>query len=96
MSSAYGKTIDVPHSIYSIGRSLAAPVSFRGGGWGLSTSDIQGVNLLLVADPGVGRTGLVPLPHLLPTGSEEREVFGVGSIPAVVRPSYQDMKTIAS
>ena len=29
------------------------------------------------------------------TGSEEREVFGVGSIPVAILPSGQDMKTIA-
>ena len=29
------------------------------------------------------------LKHLLPTGSEEREVFGVGSIPAAIFPSCQ-------
>ena len=33
--------------------------------------------------------------HLLPTGSEEREVLGVGSIPVAILPSRQDMKTIA-
>ena len=33
--------------------------------------------------------------HLLPTGSEEREVFGVGSIPVAILPSCQDMKSIA-
>ena len=33
--------------------------------------------------------------HLLPTGSEEREVLGVGSIPVAILPSCQDMKTIA-
>ena len=32
--------------------------------------------------------------HLLPTGSEEREVLGVGSIPVAILPSCQDMKTI--
>ena len=32
---------------------------------------------------------------LLPTGSEEREVLGVGSIPVAILPSCQDMKTIA-
>ena len=32
---------------------------------------------------------------LLPTGSEEREVLGFGSIPVAIRPSCQDMKTIA-
>ena len=32
---------------------------------------------------------------LLPTGSEVRGVFGVGSIPVAIRCSYQDMKTIA-
>ena len=31
---------------------------------------------------------------LLPTGSEEREVLGVGSIPVAILPSCQDMKTI--
>ena len=33
--------------------------------------------------------------HMLPTGSEEREVLGVGSIPVAILPSCQDMKTIA-
>ena len=33
--------------------------------------------------------------NLLPTGSEEREVLGVGSIPVAILPSCQDMKTIA-
>ena len=33
--------------------------------------------------------------NLLPTGSEEREVFGVGSIPVAILPSCQDIKTIA-
>ena len=33
--------------------------------------------------------------YLLPTGSEEREVFGVGSIPAAILPSRQDIKTIS-
>ena len=28
-------------------------------------------------------------------GSEEREVFGFGSIPVAILPSYQGMKTIA-
>ena len=32
---------------------------------------------------------------LLPTGSEEREVLGVGSIPVAIVPSCQFMKTIA-
>ena len=32
--------------------------------------------------------------HILPTGSEEREVLGVGSIPVAILPSCQDMKTI--
>ena len=32
--------------------------------------------------------------HLLLTGSEERNVLGVGSIPVVILPSGQDMKTI--
>ena len=32
---------------------------------------------------------------LLPTGSEEREVLGVGSIPVAILPSRQDMKTFA-
>ena len=31
----------------------------------------------------------------LPTGSEERGVLGVGSIPVAILPSCQDMKTIA-
>ena len=32
---------------------------------------------------------------LLPTGSEEREVLGVGSIPVAILPSCQNMKTVA-
>ena len=32
---------------------------------------------------------------LLPTGSEEREVLGVGCISVAILPSCQDMKTIA-
>ena len=32
--------------------------------------------------------------HLLPTGSEGREILGVGSIPVAILPSCQDMKTI--
>ena len=32
---------------------------------------------------------------LLPTGSEERELLGAGSIPVAILPSCQDMKTIA-
>ena len=32
---------------------------------------------------------------LLPTGSEERGVLGVGSIPVAILTSCQDMKTIA-
>ena len=31
---------------------------------------------------------------ILPSGSEEREVLGVGSIPVAILPSCQDMKTI--
>ena len=33
--------------------------------------------------------------YLLPTGSEEREVLGFGSIPVTILPSCQDMKIIA-
>ena len=35
--------------------------------------------------------------NILPTGSEEREVLGVGSIPVAIHvlPSHQDMKHIA-
>ena len=33
--------------------------------------------------------------RLLPTGSKEREVLEVGSIPFAILPSCQDMKTIA-
>ena len=33
--------------------------------------------------------------HLLPTGSEERGVLRVGSIPVAILPSCQDMKTFA-
>ena len=32
---------------------------------------------------------------LLPTGSEEKEVLGVGSIPVAILPFFQDMKTFA-
>ena len=32
--------------------------------------------------------------HLLPTGSEEREVLGVGSIPVPILPSCQYMKML--
>ena len=32
---------------------------------------------------------------LLPTGSEEREVLGVASIPVAILPSLQNMKIIA-
>ena len=32
--------------------------------------------------------------HLLPIGSEEREVSGIGSIPVAILPSCQDMQTI--
>ena len=32
---------------------------------------------------------------LLPTGSEESEVLGVGSIPVVIHPSVQDVNIIA-
>ena len=32
---------------------------------------------------------------LLPTGSEEREVLGVGSIPVALLPSCKDVKNIA-
>ena len=32
---------------------------------------------------------------LLPTGSEEREVLGVGSFPVAILPSCQDMEAIA-
>ena len=31
---------------------------------------------------------------LLPTGSEEREVLGVGSIPVAIHPCCQNMTTI--
>ena len=33
--------------------------------------------------------------HLLPTGSEEKEALGVGSIPVAILPSCQNMKVIA-
>ena len=33
--------------------------------------------------------------YLLPTGSEERGVFRVGSIPVAILPSCQNIKTIA-
>ena len=35
----------------------------------------------------------LPPDVLLPTGSEEREVLGVGSIPIAILPSCQDRKT---
>ena len=35
------------------------------------------------------------IPSLLPTGSEERGVLGVGSIPVAILPSCQNMKTTA-
>ena len=38
---------------------------------------------------------LIFLLGLLPTGSEEREVLGVGSIPVAILPSCQFMKSIA-
>ena len=41
-----------------------------------------------------GEMGMISL-FLLPTGSEEREVLGVGSIPVAILPSCQGMKTIA-
>ena len=34
------------------------------------------------------------LVHLLPTGSKEREVLGVGSIPVAILHSYQYMKML--
>ena len=37
----------------------------------------------------------VQLLDLLPTGSKEREVLGVGSIPVAILPSCPDMKSIA-
>ena len=40
---------------------------------------------------GVGEGG----GGLLPTGSEEKGVLGIGSIPVALLPSCQDMKTIA-
>ena len=33
--------------------------------------------------------------YLLPTGSEEREVLGVGGTPVAILPSCQNMKTVA-
>ena len=33
--------------------------------------------------------------YLMPTGNEEKEVLGVGSIPVAILPSCQDVKTIA-
>ena len=33
--------------------------------------------------------------YILPTGSKEREVLGVGSIPVAILPSCQDINTIA-
>ena len=38
--------------------------------------------------------GDVRIKDLLPTGSEEREVLGVGSIPFAILTSCQDMKTV--
>ena len=40
-------------------------------------------------------SGQAHLIILLPTGSEEKEVFGVGSIPVVILPSCQYMNTVA-
>ena len=37
----------------------------------------------------------IVIDNLLPTGSEERGVLGVGSIPVAILPSCQDIKTIA-
>ena len=37
----------------------------------------------------------INLGTLLPTGSEEREVLGVASIPVAILPSCQDRKSIA-
>ena len=33
--------------------------------------------------------------NLLPTGSEDRGVLGIGSIPVTILPSCQDMKSFA-
>ena len=42
----------------------------------------------------IGLQAMVSI-SLLPTGSEEREVLGVGSIPVAILPSCQDMNPIA-
>ena len=46
-------------------------------------------------DSGNGESYYYVNKYLLPTGSEGREVLGVGSIPVAILPSCQDMKTIA-
>ena len=67
-----------------------------GGGWWLkgtgSTIHIYPVNLLCLDVNLLTANYFI---CLLPTGSEERKVFGVGSIPVKILPSCQDMKTIA-
>ena len=47
------------------------------------------------AGGGGGGGGGTWVLNLLPSGSEEREVLGVGSIPVAILPFCQDMKTIA-
>ena len=42
----------------------------------------------------VFKWGLAAAMFLLPSGSEEREVLGVWSIPVAILPSCQDMKNI--
>ena len=54
-----------------------------------------GRNSIMCIQAPPGRNEGQYILHLLPTGSEEREVLGVGSIPVAILPSCQDMKTIA-
>ena len=58
----------------------------RGGG---------GAGDLNVLYPDVCAEGLKKYPSLLPTGSEERGVLAVRSIPVAILPSCQNMKTMA-
>ena len=51
---------------------------------------------LLQGTPDLPEVALGYLRYLLPTGSEDREALGVGSIAVAILPSCQDIKTIAS
>ena len=42
----------------------------------------------------LGVNGRQYRPNLLPTGSEEKGVLGVGSIPVAILPSYQYIKLL--